>query len=80
LHAEGIFGVFLWLERKRGEHAIMPLAMFGTQTFIGITLLTFFLYGSLGGLFVLVPFYLISVAHYSAIAAGAALRRRRSCP
>ncbi len=68
-----LFGVFLSLERRRGQHAIMPLAMFGTQTFIGITLLTFFLYGSLGGLLVLLPFFLIRVAHYSAIAAGAAL-------
>jgi EmrB/QacA subfamily drug resistance transporter len=68
-----LFGVFLWLERRRGQQAIMPLAMFGTRTFIGITLLTFFLYGSLGGLLVLLPFFLIRVAHYSAIAAGAAL-------
>ncbi len=68
-----LFGVFLWVERKRGQQAIMPLAMFGTRTFIGITLLTFFLYGSLGGLLVLLPFFLIRVAHYSAIAAGAAL-------
>jgi predicted MFS family arabinose efflux permease len=68
-----LFGAFLWLERMRGQSAIMPLAMFGTQTFIGITLLTFFLYGSLSGLMVLLPFLLIRVAHYSAIAAGAAL-------
>jgi EmrB/QacA subfamily drug resistance transporter len=68
-----LFGAFLRLERKRGQNAIMPLAMFGTQTFIGITLLTFFLYGSLGGLMVLLPFLLIRVAHYSAVAAGAAL-------
>ena len=68
-----LVGVFLWLERKRGQQAIMPLAMFGTQIFVGITLLTFFLYGSLGGLLVLLPFLLIRVAHYSAIAAGAAL-------
>jgi EmrB/QacA subfamily drug resistance transporter len=68
-----LFGVFVWLERKRGQQAIMPLAMFGTRTFIGITLLTFFLYGSLGGLLVLLPFLLIRIAHYSAIAAGAAL-------
>ena len=68
-----LFGAFLWLERIRGQNAIMPLAMFGTQTFIGITLLTFFLYGSLSGLMVLLPFLLIRVAHYSAIAAGAAL-------
>jgi EmrB/QacA subfamily drug resistance transporter len=68
-----LFGVFLWLERMRGQQAIMPLAMFGTRSFIGISLLTFFLYGSLGGLLVLLPFLLIGVAHYSAIAAGAAL-------
>jgi EmrB/QacA subfamily drug resistance transporter len=68
-----LFGVFLWLERRRGQNAIMPLSMFGTQTFLGISLLTFFLYGSLGGLLVLLPFLLISVAHYSAFAAGAAL-------
>ena len=71
----GLFlsGVFLWLERQRGQRAIMPLEMFGTRTFIGITLLTFFLYGSLSGLLVLLPFFLIRVVHYSAIAAGAAL-------
>jgi len=68
-----LFGVFLWLERRRGQQAIMPLAMFGTRTFIGISLLTFFLYGTLGGLLVLLPFFLILVGHYSAIAAGAAL-------
>lgn len=68
-----LFGAFLWLERKRGQNAIMPLAMFGTRMFMGITLLTFFLYGALSGLLVLVPFFLIRVASYSAIAAGAAL-------
>ncbi len=69
----GLVVVFLWIERKRGEQAIMPLAMFGTRTFIGITLLTFFLYGSLSGLLVLLPFFLIRVVNYSAFAAGAAL-------
>ena len=64
---------FLWQEQRRGQIAIMPLSMFATHTFIGITLLTFFLYGSLSGLLVLLPFFLIHVAHYSAIAAGAAL-------
>src|SRR5260221_566760 len=37
-----LFGVFLRVERKRGQEAIMPLSMFATKTFIGITLLTFF--------------------------------------
>ena len=64
---------FIWLEHRRGDHAIMPLAMFGTPTFVGLTLLTFFLYGALGGLLVLLPFLLIRVEHWTAVAAGAAL-------
>jgi MFS family permease len=38
-----------------------------------LTLLTFFLYGSLGGLLVLLPFYLIKIEHWLAVGAGAAL-------
>jgi predicted MFS family arabinose efflux permease len=52
---------------------MMPLTLFGSSTFIGLTLLTFFLYGALGGLLVLLPYVLITAAHYSATAAGAAL-------
>ncbi len=40
---------------------------------MGLTLLTFFLYGCFGGLLVLLPFMLIRVAGMSALAAGAAL-------
>jgi EmrB/QacA subfamily drug resistance transporter len=68
-----LLGVFVWYESRRGSDAIMPLAMFATPTFIGVTLLTFFLYGSLGGLLVLLPYLLIRIEHWSAIAAGAAL-------
>ena len=56
-----------------GDHALMPPAMFATRTFIGLTLLTFFLYASLGGLLVLLPYLLIQVEHWSALQAGAAL-------
>jgi predicted MFS family arabinose efflux permease len=52
---------------------MMPLTLFGSRNFIGLTLLTFFLYGALGGLLVLLPYVLITAAHYSATAAGAAL-------
>lgn len=62
-----------WLEGVRGERAMMPLALFGSRMFVGLTLLTFFLYGALGGLLVLLPYLLIVSAHYSATAAGAAL-------
>ena len=64
---------FLAIEKKRGERAIMPLALFGTASFAGLTLLTFFLYAALGGLFVALPFALIELRGYSPVAAGAAL-------
>jgi hypothetical protein len=40
---------------------------------VGLNLATFFLYGSLGGLMVMLPFFLIRMGHLSAVAAGAAL-------
>jgi MFS family permease len=47
--------IFLAVERRQGEAAMMPLALFGSATFIGLTLLTLLLYGALGALLVLVP-------------------------
>jgi predicted MFS family arabinose efflux permease len=52
---------------------MMPLSLFGSLSFVGLTLLTFLLYGALGGLFVLVPYVLIQAAGYTATQAGAAL-------
>ncbi len=66
-------GAFLWLEHRLGDRAMMPLAMFGSRTFAGLTLLTLLLYGALGALMVLVPYVLIQAAGYSGTAAGAAL-------
>ncbi len=66
-------GIFLWQEGRLADRALMPLAMFSSSSFLGLTLLTFFLYGSLTGLFVLLPFLLIQIHHWSAVAAGAAL-------
>ena len=68
-----IFVVFVWLERHRGDDAIMPLAMFGTKSFAGLTILTFLLYAALGGLFVVLPYMLIETQGYSPAGAGAAL-------
>ena len=65
--------LFLLVERRRGDAAMMPLAMFGSTTFTGLTLLTLLVYGALGGLFVLLPFVLIQAGGYSASMAGAAL-------
>ncbi len=68
-----LFVAFLLIEKHRGSRAMMPLALFGSSSFVGLTLLTFLLYGALGGLFVVVPYVLITTGGYSATAAGAAL-------
>jgi EmrB/QacA subfamily drug resistance transporter len=65
--------VFLFVERRLGDAAMMPLTLFASPSFVGLTLLTFMLYGALGGLLVLVPYVLIEAGSYSATQAGAAL-------
>ncbi len=65
--------LFLGVEARGGNRAMMPLALFGGRTFVGVTLLTLFLYAALGGLLVLLPYLLIRVGHYPATAAGAAM-------
>ncbi|WOF43071.1 MFS transporter [Sphingopyxis indica] len=65
--------LFIWAERKRGDRAMMPLGLFATRSYIGLSILTLLLYGALGGLFVLLPFLLIEAGGYSAVQAGAAL-------
>lgn len=65
--------LFLFVERRRGEAAMVPLSLFGSANFTGLTLLTLLLYGALGALFVLFPYILIETSHYSATGAGAAL-------
>ena len=64
---------FVLVERRLGARAMMPLHLFGTRSFVGVTLLTLFLYAALSGLFVLVPFLLIGIGGHSTVAAGAAL-------
>ena len=64
---------FALLERRRGERAMMPLAIFASRQVIGLNLLTLFLYGAIGAVFVLIPYLLLEAAGYSATAAGAAL-------
>ena len=65
--------LFVLAERHLGEKAMMPLQLFRSRTFVGLTLLTLLLYGALGGLMVLIPYVLIEGHGYSATSAGAAL-------
>jgi EmrB/QacA subfamily drug resistance transporter len=69
----GLLVIFLVQEKRLQDRALMPFELFSSRTFVGLSLLTFFLYGSLGGLIVLLPFLLIQMNHWSAVAAGAAL-------
>jgi EmrB/QacA subfamily drug resistance transporter len=69
----GLLLLFLQVEKRRREQAMMPLGMFASRGFLGLTIFTFLLYGALGGLFVIVPYFLIKAAGYSGTAAGAAL-------
>jgi len=51
----------------------MPLSLFASRSFVGLTLLTLMLYGALGGLLVLLPYLLIVGGHYTPTQAGLAL-------
>lgn len=64
---------FLWAEQARGDSAMMPLALFASSDYVGLTVLTGLLYGALGALLVLVPYLLIQAMGFSGTAAGAAL-------
>jgi EmrB/QacA subfamily drug resistance transporter len=69
----GLLVGFVLVERRRGDTAMMPLALFASRSFVGLTALTLLLYGALGGLLLLLPYELIKASGYSATAAGAAL-------
>jgi EmrB/QacA subfamily drug resistance transporter len=73
LGGAGLLAGFLLIEWRAGAGSMMPLAMFGSRAFIGLSALTILLYGALGGLLVVLPFVLIQAAGYSSTAAGAAL-------
>ena len=64
---------FFAVEYSKGDNAMTPLRLFAKSSFLGLSLLTFFLYAALGGLLVLLPYVLIQGLGYSATAAGAAL-------
>ena len=64
---------FLLVEHRRGERAMMPLAMFADHSFVGLNLLTFLLYGAFCGAMLLPPYVLIETAHYTPVQAGMAM-------
>jgi predicted MFS family arabinose efflux permease len=52
---------------------MVPLSLFASREFVGLTMLTVLLYGAFGGLMVILPYTLIEAGGYSATAAGGAL-------
>ena len=68
-----MLGAFLWVEARRGDKAMMPLAMFADRCFSGLNLLTFLLYGAFGAAMLLIPYVLISAGGYSPVEAGLAM-------
>lgn len=64
---------FVFIEHRKREAAMMPLALFASRPFVGLTVLTFLLYGALGGLILLLPYLLIVAGGYSPLDAGLAL-------
>jgi MFS family permease len=76
--AAGVVGLvfaaaFVRAETRKGDRAMAPPALFGSRPLVMLSLVTFLLYGALGGFLVLLPYVLISAAEYRATAAGAAL-------
>jgi EmrB/QacA subfamily drug resistance transporter len=65
--------LFILTERQLGDRAMMPLDLFSSRPFVGLTLLTFLLYGALGGLLILLPYLLIVGGGYTPTQAGFAL-------
>ncbi len=65
-----LFALFLRSQHKR-PNAMMPLFLFRIPRFLAPNVLTFLLYGALGGTLYVIPFYLIQVRHYPPPAAGA---------
>ncbi|GAA4009922.1 MFS transporter [Sphingomonas humi] len=73
LGGAALLGLFLWVEARRGDKAMMPLSMFTNRCFAGTNLLTFLLYGAFGAVMLLLPYVLIEAAGYSPLEAGLAM-------
>jgi EmrB/QacA subfamily drug resistance transporter len=64
--------VFVLVE-MRSDHPMLPLDLFNSGQFTAVNLVTFVIYGALGGAFFLIPIQLQRVLGYSPIASGAAI-------
>lgn len=68
-----VLACFMAWEGRCGARAMMPLNLFASRAFVGLTLFTLLLYGALGALTVLLPYAAMQAGRATAMAAGAAL-------
>lgn len=68
-----MFAIFVAVERRAGDEAMIPLSYFGSADFTSLNLLTFLLYGAFGSALLLLPYVLITAGGYSPIEAGLAM-------
>jgi MFS family permease len=74
LGAGAVFlALFVAIEARLGERAMMPLSLYRSRNFSATNALTLSLYFALGGALYYLPFGLIRLGGYSATQAGAAL-------
>jgi EmrB/QacA subfamily drug resistance transporter len=65
--------ILIVVERRRGDRAMLPPALFMSRSVIGANLFTLFLYGPFTVMLTLVPFIMIRGAHFATVVAGMAL-------
>lgn len=64
--------LLVWLERRRGEKAMLPSTLFGSRALIGINLYTALLYGAFTVPLTMIPYTMIRGSGLSASVAGTA--------
>ncbi|WP_238019963.1 MFS transporter [Dactylosporangium sp. AC04546] len=67
-----LLAVFVWWQ-TRAPHPMLPLSLFASTQFTATNVVTFFVYGALGGALFLLPIQLQNVSGYSPLEAGVAL-------
>ena len=68
-----LLAAFVLWEMRLGDRAMVPLSLFRNRCFSALNLMTFLLYGAMGGSFLLIPYVLIEAGGYSPIEAGLSL-------
>jgi EmrB/QacA subfamily drug resistance transporter len=68
-----LMAAFISTEKRTGDAAMTPLALFGSRPLLALNGLTLLLYGAMAGYLLLTPYLLITTGGYSAVGAGAAL-------